>query len=368
MTIPYLPPATSLAVNTGTGGGDTLNLGSSTIDGQSVTGGTVHLGGPNNAVTLATEDNDEPTSATIDPGTGTGNVITLIKDSTATLAQTGGSHTLNVDTITVGSLSTLLVNNVATIGTLEVNGTAEIDASSTLTTVTVGGSATLTFTGTAPTTIDSLTVGGTTNLNAASTINTLDITSGTVNLNQSVIGTSATVTTLSIASTGLLDLGAGFLYVDNTSTSFAMIHDYVNAGYKIDPLTGVGDYTGRGGISSSVVIANADFMGVGYYNGALQNSSNPDYVGQILGRYANSGAGTGISESLILIRPTLTGDINGDGVVTSYDVNLFNTFGLYNMPTTLGYQAGDFNGDGVVDSKDVNIFNSAGNLNNGIYN
>ena len=114
-------------------------------------------------------------------------------------------------------------------------------------------------------------------------------------------------------------------------------------------------------------ISNADFMAVGYYNGALQSPTNPDYVGQILGPNSNSGAGTGIPLTQILVRPTLTGDLNGDGVVNSYDVTLFNTFGLFNQPTNLGYQAGDLNGDGVVDSKDVAIFNSAGNFGNGVY-
>ena len=74
-----------------------------------------------------------------------------------------------------------------------------------------------------------------------------------------------------------------------------------------------------------------------------------------------------MSENQILIRATLTGDLNGDGTVNSYDTNLFNSFGLFSQTTSLGYQAGDLNGDGVVDSKDVTIFNSAGNYNNEVY-
>ncbi len=108
-------------------------------------------------------------------------------------------------------------------------------------------------------------------------------------------------------------------------------------------------------------------MSIGYYNGALQNSSNPDYIGQILGANSDSGAGTAMLESKILIRATLTGDLNGDGTVNSYDTGLFNTFGLFSQTTSLGYQAGDLNGDGVVDSKDTTIFNSAGNFGNGVY-
>ena len=148
-------------------------------------------------------------------------------------------------------------------------------------------------------------------------------------------------------------------------TPFATVKQYIDAGFHINPGTGFGDYKGRGGISSSAVIANSDYLSVGYYNGALQNPSNPDNIGQILGPDSNSGAGTGIALGQIFIRPTLTGDLNGDGVVNAYDVTLFNTFGLFNQPTNLGYQAGDLNGDGIVNAKDVVIFNSAGNFNGG---
>ncbi len=190
---------------------------------------------------------------------------------------------------------------------------------------------------------------------------------GTAVMPSNVIGTEVYVNTLAIGLTGLLDLGRSFLYVDNTATPFSLIHQYINAGYHINSSTGVGDYMGRGGITSSDVKANIDYKGVGYYDGSLQTAGNANNIGQILGPSSNSGAGTGIALTKILIRPTLTGDVNGDGVVNQYDVNIFNTFGLFNMSTPLGYQVGDFNGDGVVDSKDVNIFNSAGNYNNGVY-
>ena len=175
------------------------------------------------------------------------------------------------------------------------------------------------------------------------------------------------VKTLNIGSDGSLDLQNHFISVDNTATPFANVHQYIDAAYNRNATTGFGDYSGRGGITSSVVKAHADTMSVGYYDGALQDPSNPNNIGQVLGPNANSGAGTGIPRTQILVRPTLTGDLNGDGVVNSYDVNLFNTFGLFGSPTNLGYQAGDLNGDGVVDAKDVTIFNSAGNFNNGSY-
>ena len=175
------------------------------------------------------------------------------------------------------------------------------------------------------------------------------------------------VKTLNIGANGLLDLQNHFISVDNTATPFAKVHGYIDDAYNRNPVTGIGDYNGRGGITSSIVKNNADFMGVGYYNGVLQDPANPDNIGQILGPNSNSGAGTKMPLNQILIRPTLTGDLNGDGVVNAYDVTLFNSFGLFNQPTNLGYQAGDLNGDGIVNAKDVTIFNSAGNFNSGSY-
>ena len=209
-------------------------------------------------------------------------------------------------------------------------------------------------------------VGATALFNTTQNLPALTI-NGTAVMPSNVIGTPINVNTLSIGSVGLLDLGRSFLYVDNTATPFALVHQYIDAGFNRNTTTGFGDYAGLGGITSADVKANIDYKGVGYYDGALQTPGNANNIGQILGPNANSGAGTGIALTRILIRPTLTGDINGDGVVNSYDVNLFNSFGLFNMATPLGYQVGDFNGDGVVNSKDVTIFNSAGNFNNGVY-
>ena len=188
---------------------------------------------------------------------------------------------------------------------------------------------------------------------------------GTLTVNPTDVHFTNSVNTLTILPNGLLDLQNHHLLVDNSSTPFAKVKQYIDAAYHINVATGFGDYNGRGGITSSVVKASKDYLSVGYYNGALQNPTNPDNVGQVLGPDSNSGAGTGIPLNQILVRPTLTGDLNGDGVVNAYDVNLFNSFGLFNQPTTLGYQAGDLNGDGVVNTKDVTIFNSAGNFNNG---
>ena len=181
---------------------------------------------------------------------------------------------------------------------------------------------------------------------------------------------------LSITNNGLLDIANNFLYLNNTANSFATIKSYLDAAYNLHgvgnpnaPLAG--DYNGPSGITSSIAktsYASDLVVGLGIYNGTLQDPANPDTVGQILGPDSNSGHGTGIPLNQILIRPTLTGDLNGDGLVNAYDVNLFNSYGLFNTGSTpLGWQAGDLNGDGVVDSKDVTVFNTVGNFNVGAF-
>ena len=181
---------------------------------------------------------------------------------------------------------------------------------------------------------------------------------------------------LSISNNGLLDIANSFLYLNNTATSFATAKTYLDAAYNLHAVGNLnaplaGDYNGLGGITSSIAktsYAGDLVVGIGYYDGALQDPNNLDGVGQILGPDSNSGHGTGIALNQILIRPTLTGDLNGDGVVNAYDVSLFNSYGLFNNGSTpLGWQAGDMNGDGVVDSKDVTVFNTVGNFNAGSF-
>ena len=181
---------------------------------------------------------------------------------------------------------------------------------------------------------------------------------------------------LSIINNGLLDIANSFLYLNNTTTSFSTVKAYLDAAYNLYGATNLnapyaGDYNGGSGITSSLAKASyaSDMVvGIGYYNGALQNPNNPDSAGQIVGPDSNSGHGTGIALNQILIRPTLTGDFNGDGVVNSYDISLFNSYGLFNGgPTPLGWQAGDLNGDGLVNVRDVTVFNSVGNFNSGAF-
>ncbi len=202
----------------------------------------------------------------------------------------------------------------------------------------------------------------------------LTLNGGVANL--STTRHSMYVNGLTINNNGLLDIANSFLYLNRTVTSLATAKSYLDAAYNLHGLSNTnaptaGDYKGLGGITSSLAktsYATDQVIGIGYYDGALQDPNNPDSIGQLLGPNSNSGHGTGIPLNQILIRPTLTGDLNGDGVVNSYDVSLFNTFGLFNTgPTVLGWQGGDLNGDGVVDTRDVTIFNTVGNFNVGAF-
>lgn len=335
-----------------------------------MTNAVIHTGAGHDQVILTSfdgGDTDGVSAANVDFGTGSavGNQLTVGSGGTVHLTQSGSSPHMVVDTISVegGGVSrtpgTLIVDVPTTMGSLTIGsgGSAEIATTS-------GTSALGTLTADAATVV----VDTSSNVDIADTSAVLTFTvNGHVKMTSTAVGPALTVKTLTIGTSGLLDTGKSFLYVDNTATPFSLIHSYINSGYHINPSTGFGDYNGLTGITSFDAKANADYVSVGYYDGALQNSSNPNYIEQILGPDSNSGAGTAMSENQILIRATLTGDLNGDGTVNSYDTNLFNSFGLFSQTTSLGYQAGDLNGDGVVDSKDVTIFNSAGNYNNEVY-
>ncbi len=221
----------------------------------------------------------------------------------------------------------------------------------------------------------SITGGGTTTINAPVSLKNLNQGSLVINSGAQLTiiptGARSSISTdaLNISSTSLLDLQNNFLALNNTVTPYSRVTKYINAAYNLNLATGYGDYKGRGGITSTVAqtsYAIDRLIGVGYYDGSLQDPANPNNVGQIIGPDSDSGRGTGIPRNQILIRPTLTGDLNGDGVVNAYDVSLFNSFGLLNNGTTqLGWQAGDLNGDGVVNSTDVSLLNAAINANKG---
>ncbi len=183
-------------------------------------------------------------------------------------------------------------------------------------------------------------------------------------------------TTGAVGSGGLLDIGRSFVYVnDSSSSTFQSIQQYWSKGYNLNgasnPYAGiVGDWAGRGGITStfaSATTADGSYITLGAYDSAYAAANNI-----ALGVGANTSS-TSTSQSILspnvpanttLIRATLTGDTNGDGVVNAYDVAAVNAH--YNTApgaplNNNGSIVGDFTGDGHVNNGDVTIFNNAGN-------
>ena len=165
VNVPYLAAATQLRVNGGSGGGDTFNFGGG-FEGQLVTDAVACFGGSGNTFNITT-DGDEAATATLDPGTGSGNTVNVGLTSTLTLARVTGVHTLTVNQLNIDSSGTAILNDpttaadievtsggtltanaASTIGTLNNSGTVDILATATITTLEqTGGGGTDTFSG-----------------------------------------------------------------------------------------------------------------------------------------------------------------------------------------------------------------------------
>ena len=380
--------------------GGVANLNTLVVGGSPSSNGTVSLSGGLLNVTGSEEIGSQ----------GRGTFLqtdgTHIASGTVTISsQPGGvgSYTMTGGTFTAGSV----VNN----GQLRIlNGTASFDVVSGIGTLTIGGGAAALVSANSLSHGNvTLTSGGTLNVGPAGGLATPIDIGGTLTINNGATMTliptpnAATqsgvqtnhVHQLSINSNGYLDLQNHMLLIDNTysntsaggtqtnsnGTPYGTVQGYVAKVYNLNgsPNPGlVGDYGGRGGIGSSVAQASYAGGSIGSvslvsYSGAQQDGLNPLGIGGlVIGPNAASGNGTGIPLNQTLVRATLTGDLNGDGVVDDYDITLFSAYGLYKgngtgPRTSLGPQVGDFNHDGVVDDTDILIFSAAGNYLNGSY-
>jgi autotransporter-associated beta strand protein len=144
------------------------------------------------------------------------------------------------------------------------------------------------------------------------------------------IGTQAKMSSLSISSTGQLDVGADTVILSyGASDPVSTVAAWLKTGYA------GGAWTGPG-INSSAAAANPGYA-VGYADGA-------------------SGVVAGISSGQIEFRYTLYGDLNLDGVVNGTDFGLLaSNFG---QTTTGGWVRGDLNFDGVVNGTDFGLLAS----------
>jgi hypothetical protein len=187
---------------------------------------------------------------------------------------------------------------------------------------------------------------------------------GTIAVTPAATRVTNTTTALTITGTGLLNLGNHALLVDNTATPETAVRQYLHNAYNADA-SGIGDWLGKGGITSSDAIAahngpNPSFkISVGYVNGAY--ALDPLINGPIPGQ-------AGLATSQILVRPALYGDFNLDGRVDDTDLAIFSGLGQYNKPIPkFGWLGGDLNHDGKVDDTDLLVFSGAGNYNGPTY-
>jgi hypothetical protein len=176
---------------------------------------------------------------------------------------------------------------------------------------------------------------------------------------------TSNINRLTIDGNGVMDLGNKGLLVDNVATPEAAVRQYLRNGYNANPTTGIGDWNGKGGITSADAIAShngvtPDFrVSIGYVNGAY--AKDPLVGGFIPGQPS-------LATNRTLIRPALYGDLNVDGKVDDTDLAIFSGLGQYNQPTgKFGWLGVDLNYDGKVDDTDLQIFSGAGNYNGPSY-
>jgi hypothetical protein len=213
--------------------------------------------------------------------------------------------------------------------------------------------------------------GGTLNINDVQTIGTgttLAASAGTTNIGDSFSGANRLANlnvgagaTARITAGGVKNVVTGALSIAGGGTPTgtldltdnAVIVDYPAAGPSPEADIRAQIAAGRGGtdllgtwdglgINSSAAAAAPDNLSVGYAN----NADLP------LGSYANF-RGEAVDDSTVLIRTTLIGDANLDGIVGDEDVTIVGaTFGMTSGAT---WALGDFTYDGAVDDADVTL-------------
>ena len=227
-----------------------------------------------------------------------------------------------------------------------------------------GGGATLTFNATAddgPSIADALTVaGGTFAFPApAAGSGVADLLLGSLSVRNGAtvaVGTAAaqadryilTVNALSLAGAGsTLDLGGNDLHL---ATGTATAADRALAAVAAEVAAGspfAGAVTGPR-ITSSAVAANPTQLALGY---------------AVAGPTITSLDGDAVNPTDVLVRPTIFGDANLDGVVDGQDYAAIDAGYLSQGTATplTGWENGDFNGDGVVDGSDYTLVDNAFN-------
>jgi hypothetical protein len=172
-------------------------------------------------------------------------------------------------------------------------------------------------------------------------LNSLTV-NGTLRTSQTTRSTIDTAS-LTIGANGQLDLNDGLLAVnyEEGDSPLAAITAWVISGYN-----GLG-YDGFG-IASSAAALDPTVVGVGYGEHASLILAEPFGPGHPFGDSWN------IDDTTVLVRYTLIGDINLDGIVDDIDVTILTN--NYLLPGPWDWANGDvFAYDGIVDDLDVGI-------------
>jgi autotransporter-associated beta strand protein len=292
-------------------------------------GGTANVTGGLNgtgagAATLAAGSTFNATGATSMTGWTSATLNTNVNLNGGAIGATG--------TVSLGNGATLKAGNVTANGFQVASGAATINS----------------LTGTSPTTSEVSVAAGQTLTVNSSIKNVASIGIGT----GSTLTTSATVRSTNVTSaltiaggaapTGTLQLNDGLLAINYTSTNpINTVRAQIVSAYNA---AAGGDWSGRG-ITSALLAGGSTTNSIGY----AENGESAVWFdsGTPFGDYA------GADSTTVLVRYTLIGDVNLDGIVDDSDISILsNNYGFANM----SWADGDVYGyDGIVSDDDVGL-------------
>jgi hypothetical protein len=198
-----------------------------------------------------------------------------------------------------------------------------------------------------PNVIVQVSTGATANFTGDQRLDGLIVSGGSAKMLTGGVRKTLFATTVVIDGYGLLDLGGSDLL---TNTAAATIRNYLQSARGPSA-----NWSGPSGITSSAASANPTVNTVAYAVG-----SDPSAQG---GR-VKTADGQLLAAGMVLVRPTLAGDANLDGVVNFYDQVQVLGFKYNVAGTTASYTDGDLNFDGKVNFFDLSMI-LAGNFNTG---
>jgi fibronectin-binding autotransporter adhesin len=303
------------------------------VGAQTLQGLTVNTGGTAKVLSGVTTGFLSGTGGTIQIGsstlsTGSGNVNTSYAGN---ITGTGGLTKTGTGVQGLAGTNSYTGPTTISGGTLSVNGSI---ATSSSVTATAGG----TFEAAASTRVKNLTLNGGQGrvvVSAALVKSVLTIGDGTAATNQ-----------LTITGGGKMDLTTNAIAIDyvagNDASVLASIRTQILAGYNpTSPTAGDGTWNGTTGINSSSI---DNKTAIGY---ALASEVLPFSNGT-----TDSFLGATVDKSTVLVRYTLSGDVNLDGIVDFLD--LAKLAQSYNVTDgTRRWATGDVNYDGNTDFLDL---------------